>query len=137
MDFDRNFKTPQIDLPRDRIFKVGGGAEILFPTATYTPLPIDYRNPAWAEDEEAHYRQWMADEWEKVARRPDHRRPGKRAKYVLDELRKIYPDGLPPRAALELKLRNPKNPRQFLLPRRPEVTFGVTTLKDAIKLARS
>jgi hypothetical protein len=57
--------------------------------------------------------------------------------YVAGELRKMYPGGLPPRAAIERKLRDPKNPKRFRLPHQPEVQFGVTTLKAAIKLAQS
>jgi hypothetical protein len=44
MDLDQIFKTPQIDLPRDRIFKVGDD-EIMFPSARYTPPPTNWLSP--------------------------------------------------------------------------------------------
>jgi hypothetical protein len=132
MDFDQIFKTPQIDFPRDRIFKVGD-VEIMFPSARYTP-PTNWLSPTWKEDGEAHYRRWMADQWEKVARN----QPGNTmSEYVGDALRKIFPGKLPPRAVIERKLRDPKNIDRFLLPGAPEISFGIFVLREAIKLARA
>jgi hypothetical protein len=133
MDFDQIFKTPQIDFPRDRIFKVGD-VEIMFPSARYTPPPTNWLSPTWKEDGEADYQQWAAAIWKKAKRRqPGHTM----SEYVADKLRRIFPGDLPPRAVIERKLRDPKNPDKFLLPGNPEISFGLRALKDAIKLARA